>query len=156
MVAIRLERALAETAEIRGLIGALDAELGANYTPEQRHGISLQALFQPPVRFFVAHVGDCAQGCGGVALFDDFAELKRMYVREEARGGGVADALIKRLIQEAAEAGLTLLRLETGTAQDRAMRFYRRHGFVDCAAFEPYAAMPAAAIATSVFMEKRI
>jgi len=51
---------------------------------------------------------------------------------------------------------LTLLRLETGTAQDRAMRFYRRHGFVDCAAFEPYAAMPAAAIATSVFMEKRI
>jgi putative acetyltransferase len=153
---IRVERALAETTDIRGLIGALDAELGANYTPEQRHGISLRALFEPPVRFFVAHTPVGAQGCGGVALFDDFAELKRMYVRDDARGSGVADALIERLTQEAAEAGLTLLRLETGIAQVRAMHFYRRHGFEDCAAFEPYVSMPPASIIASVFMEKRI
>jgi putative acetyltransferase len=156
MGSIRLEWALADTAEIRALIGALDTELGAHYTAEQQHGISFQALFEPPVRFFVAHSPAGAQGCGGVALFDDFAELKRMYVREDARGTGVADALIKRLTQEAAEAGLTLLRLETGTAQRRAIGFYRRHGFADCTAFEPYASMPAASIASSVFMQKRI
>jgi putative acetyltransferase len=156
MATIRVERALAETPEIRALIGALDAELGSHYTPEQQHGISLKALFQPPVRFFIAYTHADAQGCGGVALFDDFAELKRMFVREEARGNGVADALIAQLTREAAEAGLTLLRLETGIAQARAMRFYRRHGFETCAAFEPYAGMAPSAIATSVFMDKRI
>ena len=79
-----------------------------------------------------------------------------MYVREEARGSGVADALIKRLTQEAVDAGSRLSRLETGIAQGRAMRFYRRHSFEICAAYEPFASMPAASIAASVFMEKRI
>jgi hypothetical protein len=36
------------------------------------------------------------------------------------------------------------------------MRFYSRCGFAPCAAFEPYASMPAAAIVTSVFLEKPI
>ena len=156
MGAIRLERALAETAEVRALISALDAELCANYTSEQQHGISFPALFEPPVRFFVAHTSEGAQGCGGVALFDDFAELKRMFVRKDARGSGVANALIKQLMQEATNAGLGLLRLETGVAQHRAIAFYRRHGFVECAAFEPYSSMPATSIASSLFMEKPI
>jgi hypothetical protein len=51
---------------------------------------------------------------------------------------------------------LTLLRLETGIAQVRAMGFYRRHGFETCAAFAPYIGMTPSAIATSVFMEKWI
>ena len=153
---IHVERALAETADIRTLIRALDAELGAHYTPEQQHGISFDALFKPPVRFFVVHDQAGAQGCGGIALFDDFAELKRMYVREAARGGGLADALMERLSQEAKEVGLKLLRLETGIAQERAMGFYRRHGFKPCPAFEPYVSMAPSAIATSVFMEKAI
>lgn len=153
---IRLERANAPSPEIFELIGALDAELSPHYTPEQRHAISLDALFKPPVRFFLAWTEDGAQGCGGVALFSDFAELKRMYVRDSARGQGIADALLARLTQEAADAGLDLLRLETGTAQARALRFYERSGFAYCAAFEPYASLQASAIATSLFMEKRI
>jgi putative acetyltransferase len=79
-----------------------------------------------------------------------------MYVRVGARGRGVADALLATLTGEAATAGLKLLRLETGTRQVRALRFYRRHGFAVCAAYEPYASMPPAAIATSIFMERRI
>jgi hypothetical protein len=31
-------------------------------------------------------------GCGGVAIFDDCAEVKRMYTRPVARGRGVAIA----------------------------------------------------------------
>jgi putative acetyltransferase len=153
---VRLERALAPNPEIFELIGALDAELGANYTPEQRHAVSLDALFKPPVKFFVAWSEEGAQGCGGVALFSEFAELKRMYVRDAARGTGIADALLARLTAEAAEAGLKLLRLETGNAQLRALRFYERNGFSYCGAFPPYDAMAPSAIATSLFMEKRI
>jgi putative acetyltransferase len=156
MAGPRVERASAATAEIRTLIGELEAELGANYTPEQRHGLSVDALFEPHIRFYVAWMEDSAAGCGGVALFSGFAELKRMYVREGSRGLGIADALLERLTAEAAGAGHKLLRLETGTRQARAMQFYQRNGFALCEPYEPYTSMPPAAIATSVFMEKRI
>jgi hypothetical protein len=49
-----------------------------------------------------------------------------------------------------------LLRIETGMYQHEAMRFYERAGYRRCEAFGPYAAMPAAAIETSVFYEKRL
>jgi putative acetyltransferase len=153
---IRLERGLAATPEIRSLISELEAELSANYLPEQRHGLSLDALFEPHIRFFVAWTEDGPQGCGGAALFSDFAELKRMYVRESARGKGVAEAILQKLTAEAAAAGLDVLKLETGSLQRRAIRFYERTGFRICGAFKPYASMPPSAVATSVFMEKRI
>ena len=156
MEMIRLEQAFGPSDAIALLIGALDAELGANYTPEQRHAISWDALFKPPVKFFVAFTDRGTQACGGVALFSDFAELKRMYVAPDARGRGIADALMARLTQEAKAAGLKSLKLETGDAQKRALRFYARNGFSFCGAFEPYASMAPSAIATSLFMEKQI
>jgi putative acetyltransferase len=153
---IAIARVTAADTDVRDLIAALDRDLARHYTPEQQHGLKLDALFEPPMRFFLARLNGAAIGCGGVALFADFAEIKRMYVRPDARGRGVADALMARLAQEAADAGLTLLRLETGTEQKAAMRFYRRAGFMPCNAFEPYSSMPPSAIATSVFMERRI
>ena len=153
---IAIERALSATTDVRVLIERLDAELAQHYLPEQRHGLALEAIFQPHLRFFIArHEGE-AVGCGGVALFADFAEIKRMYVRPQARGRGIADAIVARLTAEAADAGVSLLRLETGTQQEAAIRFYRRCGFFPCAVFEPYASMPQNAVATSVFLEKRI
>ena len=92
----------------------------------------------------------------GVALFDDFAEVKRMYVRDAARRQGVAGALLARLEAEARHAGLSRLRLETGESQIAAMRLYTRAGFRRCAAFGDYARMPSRSIATSLFFEKRI
>jgi putative acetyltransferase len=153
---VEVERVLAPTSEVRALVGELDRELAANYTPEQQHGLALEAIFQPHVRFFLARMQGSAVGCGGVALFADFAEIKRMYVRSQSRGRGVADAIVARLTAEARDAGVTLLRLETGTHQSAAIRFYRRCGFEPCEIFEPYSSMPPAAIATSVFLEKRL
>jgi len=152
---IQVSAVLSPTAEVRALISALDRELAQHYPPEQRHGLRLEAILQPHVRFFVAWMNESAAGCGGVALFSDFAEIKRMYVRPEARSQGVADAIMTRLAMEVLDAGLTLLRLETGTHQIAAIRFYRRHGFQPCPAFEPYASMPPHAIATSVFLERQ-
>lgn len=142
--------------DLRLLIGELNEELGALYSPEQRHGLALDALFQPHIRFFVARSDGRAAGCGGIALFDGFAEIKRMYVRRALRGQGVADAIMARLAAETAAAGLTRLKLETGVYSGAAIQFYRRCGFAVCAAFEPYTAMPPGAIVTSVFMEKAI
>jgi len=154
--AISIERAVGPTEDVRTLVGELEGVLSADYTPEQRHGLPLDAIFQSHIRFFLARVRGAAVGCGGVALFSDFAEVKRMYVREGARGTGVAGALLDRIEQDTREAGLDLLRLETGNRAHAAIRFYERSGFRRCSAFGAYSTMVPAAIATSVFYEKRL
>jgi putative acetyltransferase len=144
------------TRDLRELIGELDQVLAAEYPPEQQHGLTLTALFQPHIRFFVARLNGDAVGCGGIALFEDFAEVKRMYVRGAVRGRGVAQALLARIEIEARAAGLLILRLETGERQVAALRLYAMGGFEPCAAFGDYMTMRPEAIATSVFLEKRL
>ena len=153
---VRVELAPAATDEVRLLVGELETVLAAEYPPEQRHGFSVDALFQPHVRFFLARRQGAAIGCSGVALFPGFAEIKRMYVRGTARGQGVADALLARIEEEVRSAGLSVLRLETGTRQVAAMRLYARIGFRECPAFGDYALKPPQSIAASVFFEKRV
>jgi len=141
---------------VRLLIGELDAELGALYRPEQRHGLALDAIFQPHIRFFVASRDGEPLGCGGVALFTGFAEVKRMYVRAAARGTGVADAVMARLVEQARQAGHTVLRLEAGTQSPAAIAFYRRSGFRECPVFGDYATLPPREISASYFMERAV
>jgi putative acetyltransferase len=153
---ISIELAPCATEEVRVLIGELDRELSAEYSPEQRHGLSLEAIFQSHIQFFLARLDGAAIGCGGVALFADFAEVKRMYVRDVARGRGVGQALLTRIEAEARKAGLSILRLETGDRQVVALRLYARAGFQPCAAFGAYATMAPHAVVTSVFLEKQL
>ncbi len=146
----------APTDGVRLLIGELEAVLSAEYPRENRHGLPLDAIFQPHVRFFVATLDGAPVGCGGVALFDDFAEVKRMYVRPAVRGQGVARAILARLEAETRSANLPVLRLETGDKQTDALRLYYRYGFTDCLPFGDYAALPPHTIATSIFLEKTL
>ncbi len=152
--ALRLARVTAPTHDVRALVSELEEVLSAEYAMEQRHGLSIDAIFEPHVRFFVASQGAAAVGCGGVAFFDGFAEVKRMYVRPAARGTGVACAILERLESDARAAGLSTLCLETGTKQEAALRMYRRAGFTDCAAFGAYAKMPPEKIVASIFLSK--
>lgn len=156
MSGIEIAAVIGPTDEVGLLVDELNRELGALYEPEQRHGLALAAIFEPHVRFFVARRDGRAVGCGGVALFADFAEVKRMYVRADARGQGVADAIMARLVAETRGAGLSVLRLETGTVSFAALHFYRRSGFRDCPAFEPYASLPSHRIAASAFLERAV
>ncbi|MBV9015115.1 MAG: GNAT family N-acetyltransferase [Alphaproteobacteria bacterium] len=151
---ITIEQLSGPTPEAAGLIAELDEVLGAVYPPEQRHGYSIAQIFEPNVRFFIARLGSEAVGCGAVALFDDYAEVKRMYTREAVRGSGVGKALLARIEREAREAGKPMLRLETGTLQAAAISLYEAAGFGPCNAFGPYAALPPHRIATSLFYEK--
>jgi putative acetyltransferase len=141
---------------VRLLIGELEDVLAAEYPPENRHGLPLEAIFQPHVRFFVATLDGAPAGCGGVALFDGFAEVKRMYVRPAVRGQGVARAILDCIEAETRAANLPVLRLETGDRQIDALRLYRRYGFTDCPLFGDYAVLPPNTIAASIFLEKPI
>jgi putative acetyltransferase len=141
---------------VRLLIAELEDVLSAEYLPEQRHGLPLEAIFQPHVRFFVATLDGAPAGCGGVALFESFAEVKRMYVRPAARGQGVARAILDRIEAETRAANLRVLCLETGDKQTDALRLYRRYGFTECPPFGDYAVLPPHTISTSIFLEKPI
>jgi putative acetyltransferase len=153
---ITIELVPTATDDVRALIGELDQTLSAEYQPEERHGLTLDAIFQPNIRFFLARLDGAAVGCGGVALYADYAEVKRMYVRDAVRGRGVAQSLLERIEQQTRESGLGLLRLETGMRQFAALRLYERAGFQRCPVFGAYAEMPPQAIATSIFLEKRL
>jgi putative acetyltransferase len=152
---VSLEQATAPTPEIIELLGALNQALDG-YAPEQRHALSVDQLFRPNIRFFVARVNGAAVACGGIGFYEGYAELKRMYAKPEVRGHGVARALLARLEAEAREASVPFLRIETGCLQHEALKFYERAGYRRCGPFGPYAEMPPIAIETSIFYEKPV
>jgi len=80
-----------------------------------------------------------------------YGEVKRIYVRPQARGQGVARALVEALEKKAAAQGCRTFMLETGPAQPEALLLYRRLGYDDCGPFDDYPADP-----LSVFMHKRV
>lgn len=151
-----LKQATTPTDEARALIDELELELNGPYAAEQRHGLSLAQIFQPKIMFFIARDDGVAVGCGGVAFEQDYAELKRMYVRPQARGNGVASAILARLEAEARERGFRRLVLETGDVQFAAIRLYERAGFIRCLPFGSYVAMARPAVERSLFYEKWI
>jgi len=129
MTQIHIELVPAITDEVRALIYELDSGLAVAYPPEQLHGLTLRSLFEPHVKFYIARIDGDTVGCCGVAFFDGFAEVKRMYVRERVRGQGVAQALLAHIEDVTRAAGISILRLETGVRQPAAVRLYESAGF---------------------------
>lgn len=125
--------------EVVQLIDDLDAFQKPLYPPESHHGIDLNALDQPHVLFAVARSEQgVALGCGAMVLGADFGEVKRMYVRPEARGQGVARALLAFVEAEAVARGCTRFALETGPLQPEALALYARMGYEECGPFGDY------------------
>ncbi|MBB4905774.1 GNAT family N-acetyltransferase [Actinophytocola algeriensis] len=94
------------------------------------------------VDLFLVAVGDdgTAVACGALRRLDaGAAEIKRMYVVPEWRGSGVATGVLRALESAAAQRGWHTVRLETGTEQPDAQRFYRREGYREIPLFGNYA-----------------
>lgn len=153
---LNIEQVTGPNYEMRALLTELEAYLAGLYLPEQLHGWPYERLLQPDVQFFLAKRGPRAVGCGGIALFDDFAEVKRLYTVQDERTNGVGQAVLARLEQAARGAGKATLRLETGHGQDESMRFFEECGFYPRGGFGPYADMKPLTLATSRFYEKKL
>ncbi|MCW2600469.1 MAG: family N-acetyltransferase [Frankiales bacterium] len=126
------------------LRAAQRAELDARYGRDD-HEPGTPPTAEDIAVFLVARDAQSGRplGCGALRRLDDTsAEVKRMYVVTEARGTGVATALLRSLEHRAAAQGWRMLRLETGTEQPEAMRFYEREGYAPIDNFGPYAGSP--------------
>lgn len=140
--------------EAQALISELNAELSSMY-PEE--GATHFRLDPAEVKkgngvFVIAAQGGRHLGCGAVRRIDAHtAELKRMYVRSDARNRGVARAILRALEKEARALGLKRLVLETGVRQLAAMALYRKEGYRDIPPFGEYVNSP-----LSVCMEKEL
>ena len=112
----------------------------------------LPGEYAPPRgALFVAVEGERHLGMIALRPLDgSIAEMKRLYVRPEARGRGLARRLIARLCDEGKRLNYTELRLDTLPKMGEAQALYETYGFVD---IEPYYETP---IAGTRFMAKKI
>ena len=112
----------------------------------------LPGEYAPPRgALFVAVEGERHLGMIALRPLDGtIAEMKRLYVRPEARGRGLARRLIARLCDEGKRLNYTELRLDTLPKMGEAQALYETYGFVD---IEPYYETP---IAGTRFMGKKI
>lgn len=91
----------------------------------------LPGSYAPPRgRMGLALVEGEPAGCIALRPVDDDAcEMKRLYVRDAFRGGGVGIALVQWLIEQARQAGYKRLYADTMPSMQRALAMYEAIGF---------------------------
>jgi putative acetyltransferase len=136
--------------DVHELIGELDAYLYSLYPAENVYALDIASLLKPSVLFAVARdAAGVSLGCGAIVMKPEYGEVKRMYVRPQARGQGLARRLIETLETKAVEQGCRTFMLETGPTMQEALILYERLGYERRGPFGDYPDDP-----LSVFMEK--
>jgi len=144
-VPVTVARADIRSAEALALIGALNHELSSRYPEAGATHFRLDAEEVAPGRgaFLIAARTGTPIGCGAVRRIETgTAEIKRMYVRPDARGQRVGQAVLAALEAEARALGCARLVLETGARQPEAITLYERAGFSRIPPFGEYAHSP--------------
>ena len=102
---------------------------------------SLPGVYAPPGgELLLAKRGDHVLGCIALKpLAPQVAEIKRLFVRPQARGKGVAKALVAAILKTAAERGYQEVKLDTLPHLKEAIALYTAFGFGPIA---PYGSHP--------------
>lgn len=158
---IRYLRTDSTDTDFQGLVRSLDAYLARINGEEhsfyaQFNGIALLKQTVVAYRNNVP-LGDIPVGCGAIKLYaaDDSPfpkgtmEIKRMFVREDVRGQGIAQGILKHLEEWAKETGAPVCILETSTNLGAAVRLYEQSGYARIPNYGQYAGAP-----SSVCMQK--
>ncbi len=115
------------------------------------HAMDAQSLAASGVRFFAVFEEGQAIAMGALKrISPEHGELKSMHVAHEARGRGLARAVLARLLAAARAEGMGRVSLETGSqpAFAAARALYRSAGFESCEPFEGYGPDPNSAFLT--------
>src|SRR4051794_14139261 len=129
----------------RALITAHLAGMHDTSPPDSVHALDLEGLRHPAITFWSAWSRGELAGIGALKRLDaERGELKSMRVDDRFRGTGVGRAILRHIIDDARERGMTSLWLETGSTPEflPAQRLYESEGFVICGPFEDYSLDP--------------
>jgi putative acetyltransferase len=140
------------SADGRALIAESQQALEQAYPPDEIFSLDAEELAREATAFLVARdARGRALGC--VALVDcgGYGEVKRLFVRPEGRGLGLARALMAALEAEARGRGLSEVLLETGSRLSPAVALYESLGYRARGPFGAYPEHPA-----SLFMGKGV
>jgi putative acetyltransferase len=148
---LKIIRTDAADSDFQELISLLDQELRIRDGAE--HGFYAQFNKSDTIRFVVlAYLDETAVGCGAFKEFDgNRIEIKRMYVRENRRGRGVAGRILEELEKWAVEEGFGAAVLETGRKQPEAIGLYRKCGYEPIPNYGQYAG-----VENSVCLQKNL
>ena len=87
----------------------------------------------------LAYLEGKAVGCGAIKAYaPGIVEVKRMFVRPEARGQGIAIKILAELEVWAKELAYEKCILETGIKQVEAIRLYEKCGYTRIPNYPPY------------------
>ena len=119
--------------------------------PEDVFALDVDGLADAAVTFFSYRADGQVLGVAALKRIDDqHGEIKSMHTAKEARGRGIARALVDHVVGVARERGYRRLSLETGAgpAFEPARRLYASAGFTPCEAFGDYTPSPRSAYLT--------
>jgi len=135
--AIEFRSASVDSGDGAALVTAMREEIAAIYDGLDLDGAQMpragaSELGPPGGTFLVGTRAGIPVCCGGVKRLDERScEIKRMYVAPQARGQGVARALLAALEAAAGELGYAVARLDTGPDQPHARALYESAGYVE-------------------------
>ena len=126
---ITLKRTNSSEADFIDLVKYLDADL--KIRDGEDHDLYNQFNSITNIKYcIVAYEDQIPIGCGGIKAFDESTiEVKRMYVKPEYRGKGVAGKILMDLEFWAKELGYQKCVLETGVKQPEAIALYKKYGY---------------------------
>jgi putative acetyltransferase len=131
------------TEEARELIRELDAEIAALYPESTIKGIDAAHFERTDGYFVVAREENRAIGCGGFRQVDErCVEIKRMFVKANARRRGAARKILRHLQAEIRRRGFRTIVLETGCNNAAAIALYEAEGYFPIPAFLGYVGIP--------------
>jgi putative acetyltransferase len=134
------------------MIAESDAYMQALYPSESNHLVDADALAASDTVFLVARRnGELLGSVAFRVITPGHAEMKRMFVRREARGIGLGRRLLEALEHAARQKHVSRISLETGIRQPEAIRLSRASGYQDCPPFGTYTSDP-----LSLFMTKQL
>ena len=138
--------------DVRRIIANSGAYLQTLYPSESNHLVEVDALAAPDAVFLAARRnGELLGSIAFLIIAPGHAEIKRMFVRTEARGIGLGRRLLAALEDAARQKHISRISLETGIKQPQAIGLYRASGYRDCSPFGTYTPDP-----LSLFMTKRL
>lgn len=144
--------------DLAALFAQADAYLLERYPPEICYLESAHDLATSKATLLGAFLGGELMGMGAIKIQSDsenpgerYAEVKRLFVTEAARGRNLGRRLMQALESHSLHQNINLVRLETGTEQPEAVRLYEGLGYRVRGPYDDYAANE-----MSIFMEKRL